>query len=79
MQHENWEHEGPQGGPMIINRGHHSQGPSSHYKVSNKMKVGAATSTNFMKNVGGNFNTSMLRSMQQNMPNSSNVRQRESY
>jgi hypothetical protein len=50
----------------MVNRAHHSQGPSSHYKVSNKIKMGAATSTNFMKSINGqqNFNMSMLRSMQ---------------
>ena len=51
--------------------GHHSQGPGSHYKVGSKLKLGAATSTNFMKNVNqpNSFNMSMLRSVQQNMPN----------
>ena len=41
------------------------------------MKLGAATSTNFMKNqssVGNqHYNMSMLRSVQQNMPNMPNV------
>jgi hypothetical protein len=27
-----------------------SGGPGNHYKVSSKLKLGAATSTNFMKN-----------------------------
>ena len=51
--------------------GHHSQGPSNHYKIGSKLKLGAATSTNFMKNVNqpNSFNMSMLRSVQQNMPN----------
>ena len=41
------------------------------------MKLGAATSTNFMKNqqnIGNqHYNMSMLRSVQQNMPNMPNV------
>lgn len=51
--------------------GHHSQGPGNHYKIGSKLKLGAATSTNFMKNVNqpNSFNMSMLRSVQQNMPN----------
>lgn len=45
--------------------GHHSQGPSNHYKIGSKIKLGAATSTNFMKNVNqpNSFNMSMLRSV----------------
>lgn len=55
--------------------GHHSQGPSNHYKIGSKLKLGAATSTNFMKNVNqpNSFNMSMLRSVQQNMPNVSTL------
>ena len=38
---------------MITRSTHHSQGPSNHYKVAHKnVKLGAATSTNFMKNNG---------------------------
>lgn len=41
------------------------------------MKLGAATSTNFMKNniqnQNNQYNMSMLRSVQQNMPNMPNV------
>jgi hypothetical protein len=56
--------------------GHHSQGPSNHYKIGSKLKLGAATSTNFMKNVNqpNSFNMSMLRSVQQNMPNEYNYK-----
>ena len=59
------------GNGMGSRGGHHSQGPGSHYKVGSKLKLGAATSTNFMKNVNqpNSFNMSMLRSVQQNMPN----------
>ena len=55
--------------------GHHSQGPGNHYKIGSKLKLGAATSTNFMKNVNqpNSFNMSMLRSVQQNMPNVSTL------
>ena len=63
------------GGGMGSRGGHHSQGPGSHYKVGSKLKLGAATSTNFMKNVNqpNSFNMSMLRSVQQNMPNVSTL------
>lgn len=42
---------------------------------NNKMKVGAATSTNFMNSnyMNNQFKMSMLRSVQQNMPNMPNV------
>lgn len=66
--------------------GSHS-GPGSHYKVGgSKLKLGAATSTNFMKSQGAgaimasggqvhpaSYNMSMLRSVQQNMPMMPNV------
>lgn len=46
-------------------------GPASHYKMGgSKIKLGAATSTNFMKNQGNGqpgssqYNMSMLRSVQ---------------
>ena len=44
LHHENWrDGDHSQGGAM-------SGPPASHYKVGSKMKLGAATSTNFMKN-----------------------------
>lgn len=63
------------GNGMNSRGGHHSQGPSNHYKIGSKLKLGAATSTNFMKNVNqpNSFNMSMLRSVQQNMPNVSKI------
>ena len=53
--------------------------PGTHYKVSSKIKLGAATSTNFMMNNGANphnqqYNMSMLHSVQQNMPNEYNYK-----
>ena len=53
---ENWPEEDT--GHLIANQ----------YKMSNnKLKMGAATSTNFMNNQ--QLKMSMLRSVQQNMPN----------
>ena len=72
LHHENWDAEGP----MMVGRGGHSQG-AGHFKIGNKMKLGAATSTNFMKAYGQNSGStgpaggpglgqhvSMLRSVQ---------------
>lgn len=73
---ENWEEEhastsGHNQG-MLPHHGHQGQ---HLYKVGgSKMKLGAATSTNFMKQGSQNqqYNMSMLRSVQQNMPNMPN-------
>jgi len=46
LHHENWRDE--QNGKTQPNQPAGIQG--SHYKVGSKMKLGAATSTNFMKN-----------------------------
>ena len=45
LHHENWREDTQNGKPTAPNG---IQG--SHYKVGSKMKLGAATSTNFMKN-----------------------------
>lgn len=52
--------------------GHHSQGPTNNHKLGSKLKLGANTSTNFMKSVNqnpSNFNVQMLRQVKQNLPN----------
>jgi hypothetical protein len=74
LHHENWrDGEGSQNNNSS---GAMSGPPGSHYKVGSKMKLGAATSTNFMKNNQNvnnqHYNMSMLRSVQQNMPNMPN-------
>ena len=57
--------------------GHPKKSHAVLAKVGSKMKLGAATSTNFMKNNQNvnnqHYNMSMLRSVQQNMPNMPNV------
>jgi hypothetical protein len=64
VNHENWTEEHSDTGNLIAN----------HYKMSNnQMKLGAATSTNFMNGNNQHFKMSMLRSVQQNMPNMPNV------
>lgn len=47
LHHENWR-DGDHSSNNI--GGAMSGPPGSHYKVGSKMKLGAATSTNFMKN-----------------------------
>lgn len=74
LHQENWMDEN--GNPSPAGEANSSH----HYKVGgSKMKLGAATSTNFMKGGHGvtsqqnQYNMSMLRSVQQNMPNMPNV------
>ena len=72
LQQENWLDENGNPSPPV-----EGSNSSNHYKVGGgKMKLGAATSTNFMKGQSSQqqqYNMSMLRSVQQNMPNMPNV------
>ena len=81
LHQENWMDEN--GNPSPAGE---ASASSHHYKVGgSKMKLGAATSTNFMKGQQGitsqqnQYNMSMLRSVQQNMPNMPNVSNQNSY
>jgi len=65
LSHENWNDENS-----------HNDGSFNHYKMGNKIKLGANTSTNFMNGqqmANQQYKMSMLRSVQQNMPNMPNV------
>ena len=70
VNQENWNEEN-------INSSDTGNLIANQYKMSNnKIKMGAATSTNFMNGANMNnqqFKMSMLRSVQQNMPNMPNV------
>ena len=48
LHHENWREDNSQNGGK--GSGAMTGPPGTHYKVGSKMKLGAATSTNFMKN-----------------------------
>ena len=49
LHHENWREDNSQNGGGKVG-GAVTGPPGTHYKVGSKMKLGAATSTNFMKN-----------------------------